>query len=78
MIIKDQFSTIKNLQCRGPLFPKPVTGQELFFAVSYSKLALVLYNIWIQPNNMKYPYFKTATKITYFVIWVVAVVQWCG
>ena len=26
---------------RGPLFPKPVTGQELFFAVSYSKLALV-------------------------------------
>ena len=26
---------------RGPLFPKPVTGQELFFAVSYSKPALV-------------------------------------
>ena len=26
---------------RGPLFPKPVTGQELFFAVSYSKLALI-------------------------------------
>ena len=25
---------------RGPLFPKPVTGQELFFAVSYSKLGL--------------------------------------
>ena len=25
---------------RGPLFPKPVTGQELFFAVSYSKPAL--------------------------------------
>ena len=25
---------------RGPLFPKPVTGQELFFAVSYSKTAL--------------------------------------
>ena len=25
---------------RGPLFPKPVTGQELFFAISYSKLAL--------------------------------------
>ena len=24
---------------RGPLFPKPVTGQELFFAISYSKLA---------------------------------------
>ena len=27
---------------RGPLFPKPVTGQELFFAVSSSKVALVL------------------------------------
>ena len=26
---------------RGPLFPKPVTGQELFFAVSYRKPALV-------------------------------------
>ena len=25
---------------RGPLFPKPVTSQELFFAVSYSKPAL--------------------------------------
>ena len=25
---------------RGPLFHKPVTGQKLFFAVSYSKLAL--------------------------------------
>jgi hypothetical protein len=25
---------------RGPLFPKPVIGQELFFYVSYSKLAL--------------------------------------
>ena len=27
---------------RGPLLGKPVTGQELFFAVSYSKLALVM------------------------------------
>ena len=25
---------------RRPLFPKPVTGKELFFAVSYSKAAL--------------------------------------
>ena len=25
---------------RGPLFHKPVTGQKLFFAASYSKLAL--------------------------------------
>ena len=35
MIIKDQFGTIQNLQRA-----KPVTGQELFFAVSYSKPAL--------------------------------------
>ena len=28
---------------RGPLFHKPVPGQELFFAVSYSKLALALW-----------------------------------
>ena len=26
---------------RGPLFPKPITGQDLFFAVSYFKPALV-------------------------------------
>ena len=26
---------------RGPLLLKPVTGQELFFAVSYSKPALI-------------------------------------
>ena len=29
---------------RGPLFHKPVTGQELFFAVSYSKLTLDTYS----------------------------------
>ena len=28
---------------RGPLFHKPVTGQELFFDVCYSKPALVIY-----------------------------------
>ena len=39
MIIYDQFGTIENLQ--RALFPKPVTGQELFFAVSYSKPALI-------------------------------------
>ena len=39
MIIKDQFGTIQNLQ--RPVFSKPVTDQELFFAVSYSKPALV-------------------------------------
>ena len=26
---------------KGPLFRKPITGQELFFAVSHSKPALV-------------------------------------
>ena len=31
---------------RGPLFPKPVTGQELFFAISYSKPALGCGNCW--------------------------------
>ena len=32
---------------RGPLLLKPVTGQELFFVVSYSKPALVteVYNV---------------------------------
>ena len=39
MIIYDQFGTIQNLQ--RALFPKPVTGQELFLAVSYSESALV-------------------------------------
>ena len=29
---------------RGPLLLKPVTGQELFFAVSYSKPALMIYS----------------------------------
>ena len=38
MIISDQFSTIQNLL--RVLIPKPVTGQELFFAVSYGKLSL--------------------------------------
>merc|ERR1739838_122661 len=31
--------TIQNLQ--GPIYPKPLTGQELFLAISYSKLALI-------------------------------------
>ena len=34
---------------RGPLFPKPVTGQELFFAVSYSKLVLTLFFLQTLP-----------------------------
>ena len=37
---------------RGSLFRKPVTGQELFFAVSYSKPALRAYcpNIYTVPD----------------------------
>jgi hypothetical protein len=32
---------------RGPLIPKPVTGQKLFFAVSYSKPPLVNFSpLW--------------------------------
>ena len=31
---------------RGPLLLKPVIGQELFFAVSYSKLALSVFINW--------------------------------
>ena len=38
MIIYDQFGTIQTF--RGPLFSKPVTGVELFFAISYNKPAL--------------------------------------
>ena len=34
---------------KGPLLHKPVTGQELFFAVSYSKPALV--NIIFLPTR---------------------------
>ena len=33
---------------RGPLFAKPVTGQELFFTVSWGKSAL---SVWICPNS---------------------------
>ena len=35
----------------GPLFPKPVTGQELFFAVSYSKLALAWFLVKNKERN---------------------------
>ena len=37
---------------RGPLLPKPVTGQELFLAVSYSKPALVI--VIFDTNNQFY------------------------
>ena len=36
---------------RGPLFRKPVTGQELFFAVSYSKPALVFTFLYGNPGS---------------------------
>ena len=35
-----------------PYFHKPITGQELFFAVSYSKPALVRF--WFKTNISKY------------------------
>ena len=41
---------------RGPLFPKPETGQELFLAVSYSKLAIVL--ILIEKSVATFVIFK--------------------
>ena len=51
LIIQDQFYIIQNLQ--NPLFHKPVTDQELFFSVSYSKPALptisqhvIIDNLW--------------------------------
>ena len=34
---------------KGPLFPKPVTGQELIFAVSYSKPALIISTFFSNP-----------------------------
>ena len=43
LIIQDQFRIF-----RGPLFHKQVTGQELSFAVSYSKPALVC-DPWLHP-----------------------------
>ena len=36
---------------RGPLFHKPLTGQELFFAVSYSKKALEQFFLTVDQNN---------------------------
>jgi hypothetical protein len=40
LIIQDQLYTIKLESSEVPYSPKPVTGQEPFFAVSYSKPAL--------------------------------------
>ena len=38
--------------CRGPLFHKPVTGQEFFFAVSYNKPALVSYSTFLSSTEI--------------------------
>ncbi len=38
---------------RGSLFPKPVTDQELFLVVSYSKLALVWPKFWLEELSLK-------------------------
>ena len=46
-LMKKKISLESFRSFRGPLFLKPVTGQELFFAVSYSKPALVFYFCFI-------------------------------
>ena len=46
---------------RGPLFRKTATGQELFFAVSYSKLALLEQpskQLELQQQGRKMHYFQ--------------------
>ena len=52
---------------RGPLFSKPVTGQELFFAVSYSKPALVTLELWL-PDKYSFVVFLLwqKTNLTIF------------
>lgn len=51
LIIQDQFFRIQNLQ--KTLFHKPATGQELFFAISYSKLALAGLQISTTNNDVQ-------------------------
>ena len=51
---------------RGPLFHKPVTGQELFFAVSYSKPALVKYQVF---KNFKENYLSIMYFFFFQVSW---------
>ena len=45
---------------RGPLLPKPVTGQELFLAVSYNKPALVL-EVIHRPKGSLFPLRQKST-----------------
>ena len=44
---------------RGPLFPKPITGQELFFAVSYSKPALASLSWLNESGNLRAETFRS-------------------
>ena len=50
---------------RGPLFPKTVTGQELFLAVSYSRPALAIF-LPIRNLFMRYQGYKTYIVSTSF------------
>ena len=47
---------------RGPLLHKPVTGQELFFAVSYSKPVLVSHFYFSVVLNLVFIYFSGSTS----------------
>ena len=49
---------------RGPLLHKPLTGQELFFAISYSKPALA--KVWNRIKFMKK--IETLPKSTHFLV----------
>ena len=42
---------------REPLFPKPVTGQELFSAISYNKSALALMSLAFYQSISEYDEF---------------------
>ena len=50
---------------RGPLFPKPVTDQERFFYISYSKLALVC--IYLVFFFLKFVLFYSIDLVTYLL-----------
>ena len=86
LILDDQWNNLDlfriNLKSfksfRGPLLLKPVTGQELFFAVSYSKPALRAYcpNIYTGMGMHFIPYisgamaFKKENNKFDFFIWM--------
>ena len=39
---------------RGPLFPKPVTGQELFFAVDFHTNGIQIREDWVYILNLDF------------------------